>query len=63
MFTPLEKRIDASLSPALIRGGEDAREFLARCLWKHRADKEAVAFIQKVANFTGYPSKINKNHE
>ena len=37
-FTPEQKKIDRTLSPALVKGGQDARETLARILWKERRD-------------------------
>jgi len=56
-MTPTEKQIDLTLSPALVKGGQDARETLARLLRKHKNDKETAGFIRKLATFTGYPSK------
>jgi len=56
-FTTTEKQIDSILSPALVRGGKNARSMLARLLKKHRRDHQTVKFINKTATFIGYPEK------
>ena len=56
-FTPDQKKIDRTLSPALVKGGQDARETLARILWKERRNKENARFALNLANLTGYPTR------
>ena len=56
-MTPTEKQIDRTLSPALVKGGQDARETLARILWKERRNKENARFALNLANLTGYPTR------
>ena len=57
-FTPEQKKIDHTLSPALVKGGKDARETLARILWKERRNKENPRFALNLAAFTGYPTRV-----
>ena len=56
-MTTTEKQIDRTLSPALVKGGQDARETLARILWKERRNKENARFTLNLANLTGYPTR------
>jgi hypothetical protein len=56
-FTPEQKQIDRTLSPALVKGGHDAREILARLLRKHKNDRPTTRFIRNLATFTGWPTK------
>jgi hypothetical protein len=52
-----KKTIDLLLSPALVKGGKEARQALAKWLWRYRRCKESVKYINRVACWTGYPSK------
>ena len=56
-ITPEQKKIDRTLSPALVKGGQDARETLARILWRERRNKENARFALNLAAFTGYPAR------
>ena len=56
-FTLEQKKIDRALSPALVKGGQDARETLARILWRERRNKENARFALSLATFTGYPTR------
>jgi hypothetical protein len=57
IITPEQKKIDRTLSPALVKGGQDARETLARILWRERRNKENTHFALNLAAFTGYPTR------
>ena len=56
-MTPTEKQIDRTLSPALVKGGQDARETLALILRRERRNKENTHFALNLATFTGYPTR------
>ena len=56
-FTPEQKKIDRTLSLALVKGGQDAKETLARILWRERRNKDNTRFALNLATFTGYPNR------